>query len=281
MKLRDLIHTGKEKLRAAGLQVADPQLHMQQIVAGALGWESTQVYLQLDRDLTSFENQKIEAVLSRRLAGEPFQYILGYEWFWDAKFDVGPGCLIPRRETELIVEECLKLPWGEARVAELGAGSGNIGLSVGAERPGWKWFAFEKSPAAYAYAEKNQARLKVPGYHLEAADFFAAAGKQAPYDLIVSNPPYVTAEELKQVAIEVTHEPHLALSGGVDGLEIIRPLVSAASSWLKPGGRLLFEIGSGQGPAALALLSQWSSPMCLKDYAGLDRLIMATKAGQH
>src|SRR5262249_25882763 len=144
MKIRECILEGKQRLERAGLQCADPLLHMKQIVEFVLGWSSTDLYRHWEEDFPQDARARLEALLERLLRGEAFQYLTGEEWFWESRFRVGPGVLIPRRETELLVETLLAdEPGSKVRVAELGAGSGNIGISVLQERPDWEWHAFE------------------------------------------------------------------------------------------------------------------------------------------
>ncbi|NDC25276.1 MAG: peptide chain release factor N(5)-glutamine methyltransferase, partial [Proteobacteria bacterium] len=217
-------------------------------------------------------------VLNRRLAGEPLQYILGFEWFYRSRFEVGPGCLIPRKETELIVDEVLKHRSGEKiRVAELGAGSGNIGISVLLERPQVEWHAFELNPASFDFAQKNQRKIlnQSASYRLYQGDFFSESPAHGPYDVVVSNPPYVSFKEMEELPLEVKKEPALALEAGEDGLTIIRRLLDHLPVVLKSKGLFLCEIGSNQKQELERELKTRKFPdfEILSDLSGLPRIL--------
>ncbi len=275
MTLSEIILSGKERLHSAKLECADPALHMVQIAAAALNIEPSSVYLKWDEPIGSGAD-KIEAILKRRLTGEPFQYIVGYEWFWNSKFEVGPGVLIPRRETECLIEFILeKFPEGAQTVVELGAGSGNIGVSALLERPAWRWHGYEISDDARKYLEKNVQTL-APGsaYTVHPGDFF----KQTPgtlYDALVANPPYVPQGNLATLSKEVGHEPRLALDGGEKGMDVIEKLARIGKTLVRSGGFLVLEIGYDQEALGkLCLTSEgWLDVECRKDYAGLPRVL--------
>ncbi len=282
MKLSEIIFSGRERLRSAKLECHDPLLHMVQIVAFALQVPPAGVYLRWEDEVGEHE-AKIEALLSRRLQAEPFQYLVGYEWFWDSKFIVGPGVLIPRRETEHVVECCLeKLPSRSLRIAELGAGSGNIGVSLLLERPTWQWYGYEQSAQAFSYLERNRENLlesQSTRYHPRLGDFFSMAVKEAPFDAIVSNPPYVVHGEISRLSREVSHEPVAALDGGSRGMDVIERLASEAKAWVAPGGFLIVEIGYDQRDLAKnCFLDQgWIDIECRNDYAGLPRVVLGKR----
>lgn len=284
MTLSEFIITGKAKIMKAGLQCADPLLHMKQIAEFGLGMTTTKLYLRWDDTLTAIEEKRLEGLLERRLTGEPFQYIAGEEWFWDSRFQVGPGVLIPRRETELIVETLLTRETREKlRIAELGAGSGNIGISIVLERPSWEWHAFELNPETLPYSRTNKERLlpREASYFLHEGDFFSEAPNFAPFDWIVSNPPYIGRREVLGLSKEVRHEPPLALVGGERGLEVIEKLVALSERLLSAGGGFLCEIGADQGQAVREFFNRkgFGPAEILLDYAGLPRAVVARKEG--
>lgn len=282
MKVADYISEGRARLAAAGLECADPQLHMKQILEFVLGWTLSDVVLRSENELSPAEVDKLESFLRRRLTGEPFQYIAGEEWFWKSRFSVGPGVLIPRRETELITEHLLKrVPQTSAKVAELGPGSGNIGLTMLQEKPDWKWHAFELNPETLPYLKENR-RVLLPAeakYHIHAEDFFTGAPKFAPYDLLVSNPPYVASQDWPTLSKEVRSEPRLALDGGAQGIEILSRLLAEAVSLLKPSGVFVSEIGSDQRELAVEVAARFpfAAIEVLSDYAGLPRVLWAVR----
>lgn len=279
MKLAEVIAEGRERLVRAALQCADPLLHMKQIAEHCLALSTAEIYLRWEEPISEEGRKSIEAFVDRRITGEPFQYICGYEHFWDGRFEVGPGVLIPRRETELLVEALLSSETrSKVRVAELGAGSGNIGISVLRERRLWQWVGFELNPQSLPFLEVNRKSL-LPAeavYHIVAGDYFEKASASAPYDWIVSNAPYVTSGEMAGLAKEIHHEPTLALDGGPDGLDVIRRLIASAPDLLAAGGGIAGEMAAEQGTAVRRLLEDrgFQETRIMKDYAGLDRIFV-------
>lgn len=275
MRYREYLVTGKARLESARLECADPLLHMKQILEAALGIDSSELIQRWEETLADVDRAKVEALLARRLTGEPFQYIVGYEDFWNNRFAVGPGVLIPRPETERLVELALeRLPKSPIDIAELGAGSGIIGISLLAERP-WRWNAWENNPATLPYLKKNLALLPAGArYTLREDDYFEGIGKLPPMDWWISNPPYVPRAEIPRLSREVRHEPAQALDGGLTGLECLARMIELAPSRLKSGGGILLEIGSDQGPMVLELLkkSGFQKASIEKDLAGRDRV---------
>ncbi len=272
MRYREYILAGKSRLESARLECADPLLHMKQIVEAGLGIDSSQLILRWESPLTEADHARCERLVERRLTGEPFQYIVGYEDFWKGRFAVGPGVLIPRPETEVLVALALqRLPQGPLEIAELGAGSGVIGISLLGERP-WTWHAWESNPASLPYLRQNI--IGAANYHLYEGDFFAGVTTRAPVDWWIANPPYVTHSEIPRLSREVRHEPPQALDGGATGLECVTRMIEWAPKHLKPGGGILLEIGSDQGDAVLRLLKNtgFRDATIEKDLAGRDRV---------
>lgn len=281
MTLSDIIRKGKQHLETSPASFSDAEDHMMRIVEVALGWTRNQVLIGLPEPLTKEQIDAISDVLSHRVDGKPLQYIEGKAGFWRSLFEVGPGVLIPRPETELLIEILLRkgMP-GRTRVAELGAGSGNIGLSMCLERPNWDWFAFELNPESAVYAKKNhQAILSGHSrYQLIEGDFFAGAAAIGPFDWIVTNPPYVASAQIDTLSAEVRREPRLALDGGDDGLAVIRQLAKSGSI-LCDSGNLLMEIGEDQGISAAQILRDegFRKVEVFKDRNGLDRVVWGKK----
>jgi release factor glutamine methyltransferase len=276
--VREALVLVTQALRNAGVACNDYADHAHRLLREALGIDAAGLLLQLDRPLSPAERQRVDAWVRRRCAGEPLQYIAGKAAFWDFELEVGPGCLIPRPETEHVVRELLHLePRRQVTVAELGAGTGCIGLACLRERPEWRWNAFERSLAAAAFADRNAARVGVPPeqYRLERGDFFVTAGALAPFDWIVSNPPYVPRRSMATLSVEVRHEPREALDGGDDGLAVIRPLVEAATRWLRPGGGLVVEIDESERRSVPELFEAkgFETVTTVADYAGLPRVV--------
>lgn len=278
MTLGEFLASGKVQLEKAKLHFASPQQHIDQLVIRTLGWNSTQLFLKKKDVLEPEELQQLQGVLERRLKGEPLQYILGFEYFYESRFEVGPGCLIPRKETELIVDELVCVSQEKKlRVAELGAGSGNIGISVLLKRPNWEWHAYEINPQSSAYAEKNRLGLlsEKSAYRLHRGDFFEQSFAEAPFDVVVANPPYISSSEMKELPQEVLQEPHVALEAGEEGLNVIRKLLDYLPRLLKPAGLFLCEMGSGQEVLVQSELKvrKFESFSILKDLSGLPRVV--------
>lgn len=226
---------------------------------------------------------KIARVIRQANAGEPLQYLAGYQWFWKSRFSVEPGVLIPRPETETLVDLITRfLPESALNVAELGAGSGNIGVSCLLDRPRLNWHAWEISPEALRVAEKNAGEILMDKshYHLHFGDFCTGQEALGPWDAVVSNPPYVSTDEMERLSPQVRREPSLALDGGYDGLTVIHQFVQSASRSLVPRGLLAFEIGEDQACAVSLMVSQcgFTSPEITRDLAGRDRVLAARKA---
>lgn len=197
-----------------------------------------------------------EALLARRQAGEPVAYIVGRRGFWSLDLEVTPATLIPRPETELLVELALtRLPRGQARVADLGTGSGAIALALAHERPHAHVVATDASAAALAVASRNAARLGIGNVTFMRGDWLAPLGDRR-FDMIVSNPPYIEANDPHLVRGDLRFEPIDALASGCDGLDDIRRIVEGARAHLAPHGWLLFEHGWNQGPVVQALLRE-------------------------
>jgi release factor glutamine methyltransferase len=282
MTLETFVTLGKKRIEESGIECADPMLHMKQILGAAISLSSLQFYSRWQEELTGQEVEEATRFLERRLQGEPFQYIVGYEWFWRSRFEVGPGVLIPRKETEHLVEELLKLEeTSPMRLAELGAGSGNIGISVLLERADWEWHGFEINPDSIPYLGKNVGGL-LPleaKYFIHEGNFFDLAGVLAPFDIVVSNPPYIANSQLEKLSREVRSEPKLALVGGEKGTEILEHLAAHSWHFLKPQGLFITEIGSDQESDVRNLLTRvgFSSVEVLRDYSGLPRVAKGIK----
>jgi len=278
MILQDFIRDAGERLEKASLHFAGSQQHAEQIVLRTLNLNAAELFLKKEKAVSPSDLEKLMSVLERRLSGEPLQYILGFEYFYESKFEVGPGCLIPRKETEQLVDELLK--WeleSSLKVAELGAGTANIGISTLLKRPDIEWYAFEINPQSIVFAKKNCAALlpKESKYFLHEEDFFNGVHRFSPYDVVISNPPYISSEEYAELAHEVKQEPILALKAGESGLDVIRKLIKGLPHFLKPGGLFLCEIGATQEQALKKEFHQrpWDQFEILKDLAGHPRVL--------
>lgn len=230
-----------------------------------------------DRD---YPSESLERALARRLSHEPLQYILGTWSFYRGTFRVTPDCLIPRADTEILVEEAVRrLPQG-AYFADLCTGSGCIGIATLAERPDTRALGVDLSQGALKLAAENAERNGVANrFRLMRADLLtvdpAALGR---FDAILSNPPYIRSEVVDTLSAEVRHEPRMALDGGADGLVFYRALLRLAKACLTDSGLCLFEIGYDQGAAIRALAASNGFACEVKrDFGGQDRVAVLTR----
>jgi len=220
------------------------------------------------------------AGIERRKANEPLQYIMGKWEFMGLEMITDPRALIPRPETELLVEEVLRLineRGGQVKVLDVCTGSGCIAVAV-AKFAGVDVTAVDISPAALALAAENASMHSV-NIQLVQSDLFDGI-KGQPFDVIISNPPYIPTAELGQLQAELTHEPKLALDGGADGLDIYRRLVPASLEYLVPGGALFLEIGP-RAVETIMLEAGYDTIRLLQDYAGLDRILKGIKRSKN
>ena len=241
----------------------------------AAGIDSARLDARLLFQNTLGDSAAFDAAIARRAGRESVASITGHKEFWSMDFEVGPGVLIPRPDTETLIEQALVLyPDRNAplRIADLGTGSGAILLAALTEFPNATGIGFESSPQAHGYAARNAARHVAGRADIRLADWDAATG---PFDLVFSNPPYIPAAEIDALQPEVrNHEPHAALDGGADGLEAYRSLARLLPSILAPGGHALLEIGAGQAPAMELLFPGLELGRIAPDLAGIPRCIV-------
>lgn len=234
----------------------------------------------LDDGPSAAEAARLSALAERRAAREPLQYILG-EWdFMDFTLKVGPGVLCPRADSEIVCESALALLQGRERpvVYDLCAGTGCLGLGIARHSPGARVTCVEKSPEAWHYLTANTAQTGVRTVQADVFTYYKTLPAEGA-DLIISNPPYLTGEEMRALMPETAQEPAMALDGGADGLDFYRLLTEKYRDAVRPGGWLVLEIGYAQGPAVLALGAAcgWVNTSCRKDYGGNDRAVLLQK----
>jgi len=210
--------------------------------------DRTRVQSHPDEERTERERDAYRALIERRARGEPLAYLIGHKEFWSLELEVRPGVLVPRPETELLVERALALrPDPSGTVADLGTGSGAIALALARERPRWRIAATDLSEEALGVARRNVRELAVTNVELLAGDWFAPlAGRR--FDLVLSNPPYVAGDDPVLRSPPLNFEPPLALTPGGDGLEHLRSIIRAAPDHLERGAWLLLEHGATQAP---------------------------------
>lgn len=222
--------------------------------------------------------ERLESTAARRLAGEPMAYITGSREFWSMPLAVTPATLVPRPETEVLVERVLMATPRRAacRVLDLGTGCGAIALAIARERPLAEVVAVDISPDAIAVAALNARELKLPNVRVLVGDWITPVADDV-FDIVVSNPPYVRDDD--PALDELSFEPHAALAAGPDGLAAIRRIASDCARILGPGGLLALEHGADQQAAVDALLRQhgWTEIECKSDYAGLPRVSSARR----
>ncbi len=234
--------------------------------------------------LSAQQIETFRSFVARRGAGEPLQYITGHQGFYKLDFEVSPDVLIPRPETELIVEAALELFARDApvRFADIGTGSGCIAISLLAELATAQAMAIDISDAALEIARRNAVRHQViDRLELRQSDGFASIERALRFDLVVANPPYVSDREMRSLQREVQREPALALAGGPDGFEVIRRLLIDAPGHLNTGGYFIFEIGFGQGERVKELFdpATWELIEIRNDLAGIPRTVVLRKPG--
>ena len=244
-----------------------------------LGLSRAGLLLAADRLLSDSEQAALAGLVERRRAGEPIAYIVGYREFWSLRLEVSPATLIPRPETELLVEKALALPLGRAaRVADLGTGSGAIALALAKERPAWQLVATDFSAMALEVAARNITRLQLKTVELRRGSWFAPlAGER--FDLIISNPPYVADRHDSLCSGDTAREPDSALASGKQGLDDLILLITAAADYLQPEGWLILEHGYDQQAVLLHQLKHWGwrDLQGYQDLAGLDRCVVARR----
>jgi release factor glutamine methyltransferase len=263
-------------------KIASPRLDAEVLLAHVLGGDRVGLYVRFEQPLERDELDAFKELVRRRAAGEPVAYITGTKEFWSLPLRVDPRVLIPRPETELVVDVILELtrdaPPGLA--CDVGTGSGAIALALKRERPEWTVIATDISAPALQVARENAARLAIDVEFLE-GDMLRPLAGRGPFDVIASNPPYVAEAELATLMREVSeHEPRAALTPGGDGLAAIRELIAGAPGLLQPGGALVVEIGFQQGAAARSLVAAsgaFAPPALRRDHAGLDRVLCARR----
>jgi len=236
--------------------VENPRLNAEHLLAHALGLKRMELYLQFDRPLTETERAPLRDLVKRRGTREPLQHVLGTAEFHGRTFACDKRALVPRPETEQLVELALELAKAQTAptLLDIGTGSGVIALTFALEIPSATIHATDLSPDALALSAENAARHALTDrVTFHQADLLPPGA--AKFDLLIANLPYIPADEIAALSPEVRHDPHAALDGGPDGLDLIRRLIDTAPDRLAPGGALLLEIGAGQADAVNALLS--------------------------
>jgi release factor glutamine methyltransferase len=297
MDVRTALRLGIAQLRAAN--ISSYTLAAELLLLHATGRTRTSLYSHPEDQLTESESQNYFAMIERRASGVPTQHLTGKQEFWGLEFEVNPDVLIPRPETEHVVEVALdRLALRDLRttktqnmsgegllIADIGTGSGCIAITLAKELSAAKVFALDISTAALAVAQRNATKLGFSNRItlLESNLFSAVSEHTPPFDLIVSNPPYIARREAPTLAYEVRdHEPAIALFGGEEGYELYAGLITQSAAHLKPGGVLVLELGHNSLPAVQPLFETpaWTNVGVTNDLAGIPRVIAAERAGE-
>jgi len=283
MQLKQAVDSANELFVAN--DVPSPRLNAELLVMFVLGRERSFLYSHPEYQLTPDEQSQYDEVTAQRARGCPTQYITGHQEFWGLDLLVSPAVLIPRPETEHVVETVLELvkehpadPAEKLRMVDVGTGSGAIALALASELPQAEIHACDISEDALEIASVNAARLALDRLvHFRQSDLLAAyAGRQ--FDFVVSNPPYVGESEADKVQKQVREfEPKVAVFSGTEGMEIYRRLMPQAHEALKPGGWLVTEIGFSAEEKVKELLKGWNDVQVAADLQGIPRVIAARK----
>jgi release factor glutamine methyltransferase len=285
----------RESLQAAVTRLTDehvpsPRLNAETLLMFTLNCDRAHLYAHPERELTAEDQSRYDEALTQRAKGVPAQYITGHQEFWGLDLIVSPAVLIPRPETEHIIETVVPLakPMKSPKIADVGTGSGAIALALAKELPDAEIHATDNSPVALEIAEANAARLQLefrasnehsPQRRIFFHDTNLLKGlEDAAFDFVVSNPPYVGLSEEDEVQLEVRKfEPRNAVFAGPTGLEVIEQLIPAAHTALKPGGYLIMEFSGTIAEGVRALLNGWEDITITNDLQGIPRIASARK----
>ena len=259
--------------------IEDTIFEAKQIIKHVTGYNNTQILMKYNERLSEFQENNITAILKQRNVRYPLQYIIGEWGFFGYSFFVGPGVLIPRQDTETVIDVCLEYleGKGKAQILDLCAGSGCIGITLAKEKSA-EVFMLEKYKEAIFYTERNIVHNKADSAKVFEGDIFEGALSDNKYDLIVSNPPYIPIKDMNTVSPEVNFEPETALVGGEDGLDFYRAIVGNYKNSLKNGGMLAFEVGIGQAQSVADIMSEagFENIGFKKDAADIQRVVFGT-----
>lgn len=262
-------------------QVEQPRLNAEHLLAHVLNIPRLELYLQFERLLEEKELAPLRELLRQRSKGIPLQHLLGTVDFFGRIFSIDARALIPRPETEQLIERALTYKNRE-HILDVGTGSGAISITLALENKHAKIEAIDLSREALELAQENAQRHEITHITWHHGDLLEPLSKkQSPacFDLIIANLPYIPKEEIPTLAREIAHDPVMALDGGIDGLDLIRRLIEGASTYLKPGGYLLLEIGKDQENEVMNSLKQhdYHDILALPDYQGVLRFIEAVR----
>lgn len=267
----------KRQLSAAGIE--DYVFESKQIIRYITGYTNTQILTKYTQQLNEFQLNNLTAIIKQRLIRYPLQYILRSWYFFGREFFVGPGVLIPRSDTETLIDVCLEAVCQKPapRVLDLCAGTGCIGITIKGEYDAADVTLVEKYDEALAYTTKNAAHNNAT-VKIVQGDVLKTEGAEGRYDLIVSNPPYINANDMKNLQPEITFEPATALDGGDDGLDFYRHIAKEYKTYLAKDGVMAFEVGVNQADAVASIMTEngFINVQTRKDYNEIDRVVFGT-----
>lgn len=275
-----LIAERVQRLEQGGIDDALSEVEL--ILCYLLDCDRLTLYLDGDTLLTDRHLEQAETIIQRRLTRYPLQFILGEAWFYGRRFVVSPAVMAPTPETELLVETALgfvkSYEVDKPRVLDVGIGSGVIGLTIAAELEDCEVVGLDVSEDALAIAQSNVTQLNLANHvTLRQSDFFNALDTSERFDLILSNPPYISEADYATLPPEVLADPKISLVGGEDGLAAIRRIIAEAPKYLAPTGRIMFEIGYDQSeriPELVAANPAYESLTIMKDLNDIDRIVI-------
>lgn len=263
----------------SGKGVENARLEAEWLLCSATDLDRVGLYLNFEKPLSESELSAFRAMVARRAKREPLQHILGTQEFFGLEFAVSPAVLIPRHDTETLVEEALAILPDAKKILDIGTGSGCIAISLAKQLPAASVTAVDISAEALEVAKLNGENNAVNVEFLHGSLFEPVAGKR--FDLITSNPPYIPTADINNLTPEVRDfDPRSALDGGFDGLDIYRILIPAALDYLLPGGCLLVEVGIGQAPAVSSIFQaspEYTAPKIVLDRADIPRVVVAKR----
>ena len=285
MQLKQALTDAVRTLDGEG--VGSPRMNGEMLLMFTLGCDRAYLYAHSERELTADEQSRYEDAIALRASGYPAQYITGHQEFWGLDLIVSPAVLIPRPETEHVVETALELiragtarqPGARPKLIDVGTGSGAIALALATELPAAEIYGVDLSPEALEVAKANAARLQLADrVYFLISDVLESVPRDGSFDFVLSNPPYVGFDEADKVQDVVKKfEPKMAVFAGEHGLDIICRLISQASEALRPGGYLVFEIGFSMAAMVTERLAGWSEVRTVADLAGIPRVMVARR----
>lgn len=279
MTIFEAYNSTKKKLEKAGIE--DYVFEAKQIIKHITGLNATQILTLYNNKLTQFQENNLIAIIHQREVRYPLQYILG-EWdFYGRSYKVGPGVLIPRADTETVIEVALEYlkEKQNPRILDLCAGSGCIGITLAKEKADSDVLMIEKHMEAFRYALENLGKNQAVNAKAMMGDIFDSTGADERYDLIVSNPPYIPQSEMKDTSPEVKFEPETALIAKDNGMEFYKAITDNYSGSIKKGGMLLFEVGINESEKVAEILKNagFTDIKIKKDLGGIDRAVSGIK----